>query len=317
MKQKPTPIIIDTDIGEDLDDLLTLAVALNSPEFEVLGVTTVDGDTQARSRIARRVTQVFGQPGVPVAAGYPRRMPRGCEGIKPLLAITQNEVAPTEEGLPPACPLTADELIAQLASQRPGEVYLLSIGAVTNVGQTLVRQPQVARALKAIITLNVLEVPPGEKFHDWNFNYDPAAVAVLNASEASWRLVSWDICGGLGPSLEEAEQIRRRGLETTMVITTAIDAWRRNKREIRPDTPPHAADLKALAYLLCEEQAVTSPVRVDVTVGTEAGSGELRVEEDLYGSRLAVWSIPVERAERLRELFVQRLLSEPTSAPYL
>ncbi|HLA38852.1 MAG TPA: nucleoside hydrolase, partial [Candidatus Glassbacteria bacterium] len=37
-------IIIDTDIGEDIDDILVTAFALNSPEFEVLAITVVDGD---------------------------------------------------------------------------------------------------------------------------------------------------------------------------------------------------------------------------------------------------------------------------------
>ena len=46
-------IIIDTDIGEDVDDILVAAFALNSPEFEVLAITTVDGRVEARSRIAR------------------------------------------------------------------------------------------------------------------------------------------------------------------------------------------------------------------------------------------------------------------------
>ena len=46
-------VIIDTDIGEDIDDLLVTAFALNSPEFEVLAITVVDGDVQARSRISR------------------------------------------------------------------------------------------------------------------------------------------------------------------------------------------------------------------------------------------------------------------------
>ena len=67
--KKPVPIVIDTDIGEDIDDLICLAFALNSPEFEVRAVTTVDCDTRARSRIARRVCQVFGQAEIPVAAG--------------------------------------------------------------------------------------------------------------------------------------------------------------------------------------------------------------------------------------------------------
>ena len=60
--ERPIPVVIDTDIGEDIDDLLAISFALNSPEFEVLAITTVDCDTAARSRIARRVTKAFGRP---------------------------------------------------------------------------------------------------------------------------------------------------------------------------------------------------------------------------------------------------------------
>ena len=70
-----TKTLIDTDIGEDIDDVLAVAFALRSPEFEVLGITTVDGDTRARARIARKLALVCGKPGVPVAAGYARAMP--------------------------------------------------------------------------------------------------------------------------------------------------------------------------------------------------------------------------------------------------
>ena len=50
--REPIKAIIDTDIGEDIDDILVTAFALNSPEFEVLAVTTVDGNVAARSRVA-------------------------------------------------------------------------------------------------------------------------------------------------------------------------------------------------------------------------------------------------------------------------
>ena len=308
------PIILDTDIGEDLDDLLTLAAALNSPELEVVAVTTVYGDTAARSRIARRVTGVYGQGHIPVAAGYTRPMPREAEGVAPLASITQNEIAPSEEGLPPPCPLSADELIAKLAAERPGQIYLLSIGAVTNVGQTLVRRPEVARDLKAIVSLNGLSSPPGVPYHDWNFNYDPAAVAVLAASAANWILVSWGLCGNVGPRPEVEQRIRDRGLPTTDVIAAAIDAWRKNKPEVEPDSPPAGGDMRILAYLLSREKVRQSRGRVFVTVGSEEMVGSLRIEEDPAGPHTFVHHLEKPRADRLREMFTERLLAEPIHA---
>ena len=48
------PIILDTDIGTDIDDAFALALIINSPELQLLGVTTVSGDTAARACLAAK-----------------------------------------------------------------------------------------------------------------------------------------------------------------------------------------------------------------------------------------------------------------------
>ena len=49
------PLILDTDIGADIDDAFALALIISSPELELLGVTAVGGDTQARARLAAKM----------------------------------------------------------------------------------------------------------------------------------------------------------------------------------------------------------------------------------------------------------------------
>ena len=70
-------IILDTDIGTDSDDAIALALALASPELEILAVTTVSGDTRKRAQIARRLLDLAGKTHVPVYAGcnVPRSSP--------------------------------------------------------------------------------------------------------------------------------------------------------------------------------------------------------------------------------------------------
>src|SRR5579872_2288081 len=67
------PIILDTDIGTDIDDAFALALIVKSPEFELLGVTTVSGDTAARARLAAKFLWEAGGKWrqVPVVAGVP------------------------------------------------------------------------------------------------------------------------------------------------------------------------------------------------------------------------------------------------------
>src|SRR5215467_13373421 len=62
-------IIIDSDIGDDVDDAFALALAVKSPEFEIIGVTTAFGDTEARAKITDRFFGEVGRPEIPVLAG--------------------------------------------------------------------------------------------------------------------------------------------------------------------------------------------------------------------------------------------------------
>ena len=307
--REPVPIILDTDIGEDIDDILVLAVALNSPEFEVLAVTTVDGDTSARSRIARRITGAFGRGEIPVVAGYPRSMPQGDEPVPSLTSVTQNAVAPTEEGLPAGCESAADELIARLAAARPGRAHLLTIGSMTNAGQALVRYPETARNLAAIVTNGGRFAPGRQTTIGWNLRYDPAAVAVVARSEASWVLLS-ESMGVPGLTVDDVEAIRTRGLETTDAIWTAIQEWRENKTECNAESLPHMADLNTLAWLLGGYLDVR-PGRAYIEVGPCGQPASLRVEDAATGPHLLGWSVRPEQHDRLHDLYMQRLLAEP------
>jgi len=299
-------VIIDTDIGEDIDDILVTAFALQSPEFEVMGITTVDGDTQARSRIARRVTAAFGKPGVPVAAGYVGSMPRGGREIAPGVAVTQGEVAPDETGLPPASELWADELIARAAAEHPGEVYVVTIGSMTNVGQALVRFPEAREKLRGVVT-NGGAFGRGETQIGWNLRYDPVAAAVVACSGVEWVLLPENAMRFAGLREQEVARLQEAGLPTTDLLAEAIRLWRQNK----PDATkwPHLSDLNVFAYLMGGWLEVEHG-RAIVTIAPDR-LAELAVEHDPAGPHLLGGELAKERAGELKDLFMERILRPP------
>ena len=67
----PEKVILDTDIGDDIDDAFALALALRSPELQILGFTTTFGDTETRAKLLDRFIAEVGRPDIPVAAGAP------------------------------------------------------------------------------------------------------------------------------------------------------------------------------------------------------------------------------------------------------
>jgi len=67
--QRRQPVIIDTDIGDDIDDAFALAIALQDPHLEVIGTTTAWGDTRTRALLVRRLLATLGRQDVVVAQG--------------------------------------------------------------------------------------------------------------------------------------------------------------------------------------------------------------------------------------------------------
>src|SRR3979490_273997 len=68
-------IIIDTDIGGDIDDAFAVGLALQSPEFKILGISSAWGDTHLRARLLSRLLKETGRGDIPVAMGIAKHPP--------------------------------------------------------------------------------------------------------------------------------------------------------------------------------------------------------------------------------------------------
>jgi inosine-uridine nucleoside N-ribohydrolase len=301
----PIKIIIDTDVGENIDDLLAVAFALTSPEFEIVAITTVNGDTPARSRIARRTTATFRKPHTPVAAGYVDSMPHGDQGIVPESSVTQGALAPNEADLPPPSPLRADELIAQLAAEQPGEIWLLTIGAMTNVGHAFVRYPETALNLRGVVSCGGRFATPPVAI-GWNLRYDPIAAAVTACSGVDWTLLSEGMMDDAALREEDVERIKDAGLPTTDLLARAMELWKKNKRDATPT--PRLNDLSVLFYLMNEEWIPVRRGRAIIAISPDR-IAELWIEHDPAGPHTLGRSLDNQRAEWLRALFMERILS--------
>src|SRR5215470_17112431 len=130
-------VIIDTDIGDDIDDAFAVTLALKSPELEILGITTTFGDTETRAKLLDHLLGEVGRADIPVAAGPP---------TPPKTAFTQLKYA---EGGHFAKPSHADAVTFLLDQIRrnPGEITLVAIGPLVNVGAAIEKDPDTFRRL--------------------------------------------------------------------------------------------------------------------------------------------------------------------------
>lgn len=142
-KAPPEKVIIDTDIGDDIDDAFAVALALRSPELQILGITTTFGDTETRAKLLDRFLAEAGRPEIPVAAGAP---------TPPKSNFTQRRYAVNNRYAKPA---HADAVIFLLDQIRhnPGQITLIAIGPLMNVGTAIDKDPETFRKLKRVIIM--------------------------------------------------------------------------------------------------------------------------------------------------------------------
>ena len=146
-KQK---VLLDTDIGTDIDDAFALALILSSPELDLVGVTVATGQTRERARIVCKMLYEAGREDIPVALG--RQTPVPVNSDKPPAYEPQFYWARGFDAVKPVAMPAADFIIHTLRTQ-PGEVVLITIGPVTNIGDVLRKDPEALKQAKAVYAM--------------------------------------------------------------------------------------------------------------------------------------------------------------------
>jgi purine nucleosidase len=139
----PEKVILDTDIGDDIDDAFALALALRSPELQILGVTTTFGDTETRAKLLDRFLAEVGRLEIPVAAGTP---------TPPKTNFTQRRYAESGHLAKPSHPGAVDFLLEQIR-RNPGQITLIAIGPLVNIGAAIDKDPATFRKLKRVVLM--------------------------------------------------------------------------------------------------------------------------------------------------------------------
>jgi inosine-uridine nucleoside N-ribohydrolase len=173
-----TKILLDTDIGTDVDDAVCLAYLLSHPDCELLGITTVTGEAEKRASLASVLCQAAGRD-IPIYPGSDH----------PMQGEQRQPIAQQAASLP-RWPHTEDfpinqaaDFLANTIRAHPNEVTLLSIGPLTNVGLLFSTYPDVAELLAGFVMMggNFDESGPEAQRIEWNVAGD------LLASEITYK----------------------------------------------------------------------------------------------------------------------------------
>jgi purine nucleosidase len=250
-------IIVDTDIGDDIDDAFALALAMRSPELEILGITTAWGDTELRARLVQRFLNENGAPDVLIAPGVP---------TKSTAVFSQARWA--QDGPPFQKQVDAAEFLLQQVRKAPGEITLVAIGPLTNIGSAIDRDAAAFKKLKRVVLMggsirrgygDLGYAPDRGPQPEYNIYSDVAAAQKFFASGVPIFMMPLDSTQLM---LDEVKRniLFSAGTPMTNSLAALYYQWAERNR-----TPtPTLFDVMAVAYVIQPELCPAEPLRITV-----------------------------------------------------
>lgn len=253
----PQMVILDTDIGDDIDDAYALALALQSPELKILGVTTTFGDTELRARLVDRYLAAVGRSDIPVFAG-----------VKTAAKNVFTQKAYAERG-PAKQRGDGVAFLLDAIRAHPGQITLIAIGPLGNVKEAIARDPAAFRRLKRVVLMGGsidrgYDGRQGERRPpdpEWNFLCDPAGAQALLASGVPVFMMPLDSTQVHLPAAT-MERMFATGSPVTDQLTLLYHQWAAGNEN--PVPTPTLYDPVAVTYVFRPELCPATPMRVEV-----------------------------------------------------
>lgn len=308
-------IVLDTDMASDVDDALCLALAVASPEIELVAVTVVGRESRLRAQVTRKLLELAGAPEVPVFAGC--RVPLlagggfnwyGHEG--------EGILEPGEE--PHVEPEHAVDALERLLHEHD-DLELVAIGPLTNLAVALIKDPDLAGRPARLsvmgghlrrVSYGGHEFAPGV---DYNLCSDPHASCVVLRAGMPTQLVTADVTLETWITEGDLERIEAGGtpLHCALAKATRIwapvwkRAWRRRGCAVGEDHVAFLHDPLTLASAYDDSFCGFEHIEVETTIR----DGVLRTlphPRPVEGTAPLRCATSVD-APRFREFFVERV----------
>jgi purine nucleosidase len=259
----PQPVIIDTDVGDDIDDAFALGLALSSPDLKILGITSAWGNTQLRARLLDRLLTETGHTDIPVAVGIEAHHKN--EG-----GFSQSRWAERQPARPH--PQAVDFLLQQIKAH-PNQITLIGIGPLTNVAAAFERDPATFRKLKRIVIMGgSVRKGYGDKapMPEYNIAMDPAAAGKVFTAGVPLYVMPLD-----STQISLDEPTRLRIFTQSKPLTDALALLYLQWSGTKTFKAPTLYDPVAVAYAIDPTTCPTTPLRlsVDATGNTREEPG--------------------------------------------
>ena len=221
-EMKKIPIIIDTDIGTDIDDTWALAMALNSPELDIKLITTARGDTVYRAKLVAKFLQVAGRTDIPIGIG----IQLGYNAVREPQAdwlkgfnMKNYKGRVFQDGV--------DAIIKTITASKE-KVTVIGIAPLPNIARALSLKPEIVERAKFVGmhgSINMQHEGKRGAIPEWNVcSYMRDANEALSAD---WdkTITPLDTCGNIRLSGERYQKCFKSGLPVMKAVMENYRHW--------------------------------------------------------------------------------------------
>lgn len=282
-------IIIDTDIGDDIDDAFAIALALRSPELQILGISTAFGDTEARAKIVDRLLAEAGQTDIPVFAGVHTEVQDH---------MSQRKYGESSRFAKATHPQSVEFILDQIR-RYPGQVTLVAIGPLVNVGVLIDHDlPTFKKLMRVVIMGGSVNrgygdpyAPPTPPQPEWNILNDAHAAQKLFQSGVPLYVMPLD---STQLKLDEVKRefLFRQSTPITDALTLLYHLWGQET--------PTLYDPMTIAFIDDPKLCPVAPMNivVDEKGMTKRGSGSPNAQVCLHSDPEAFFRFYLDRVAK-------------------
>lgn len=290
-------LLIDTDPG--IDDAVAIALALGSPEVNVIGISTVGGNSglAATTNNALRLLEFFGRTDIPVASGYdePYRRPKTETGYEPVHG--HDGLAGVDLPAPTTKVVSTDApaFLADKIRNSPDPVTLIAIGPLTNIAHLVDQYPDVIPMVDRFVIMGGAartgNVTPVSEFNIW---HDPEAAKRVFASGLITVMVGLDVTHSV-KTYEPLWSWLKDGSKFGKVFDHILTSYTDTYETFYGERMTHQHDALAMAEAIWPGLMVLEPAYIDVECTGELTTGmtvaDTRLRNGVQPNGFVAWTI--------------------------
>ena len=212
------PVIFDTDIGTDVDDILALVLLAKAPELRLIGVTTVYGDTLLRARIAQVTCDLLQRKEISVVPGEAQTL----AGRQIFWAGLEGYGVPGLDKVKISESMGAVQYLIENTEHYENQLEILATGPLTNIASAIAKSP---KALSRIKHLYLMGGAFWMDRYEHNIRCDPEAAQIVFASGLPITAIGLDLTLRVRLDKKDVQKIAQTGGDLGPVLQDQILRW--------------------------------------------------------------------------------------------